>query len=534
MAVTIDGIDPTKERFEPDPSLVEHVTIAEGGSGARMPNVAQLAVRDRDSDELIPFVPLKTRQVRVKYVSKNGTYHAEEDGVYAWDKVVVGIPMGEQGESVPTKLVDGRNVAIPKTIIDENGNEVPNPEYVERAFTLPAGIGHSVEGYDPAQGGRYKVEVVAGVPIDPMTEQPMENGPVLSYMLPPASIKITKVPNEPDFSDIVVTAYTSVGSVWRSSKYPDGVIPFAELQFSNIQTVTTRGRFFNSNNIKIKRLGPQESCHVGEPDTASDNPADYIPAEPLIYAPLMDWRTYPDMYSGDYHEKYRSLYADSSKWVYVNGMKVGNGFEAYAAAFAYPKISYSDSRGRYGYVFIDYFIITTIRLDELPENMPVDISRAMYPISTGNYDYTVVRTASRPGLIYSKVDDYSIAGKYIAVLYHEAEAFRVFSRIRENFEVNDIRNIVMDVTATQGDSFATCDENLGKYRDGTAYNFPLNIIDRKLGDDVASSSNPVMLMYNAIYGGPVEYKSFDVSWLADVTSERLTTSGSGAWRRTSD
>lgn len=143
----------------------ENVIIQEGGKGARMRDVDHILTEDSETGELIPWVPESARKSGIKYVSKNGTYKAEDDGLHSWSKVNVGVIGGRQGTSAPSE--------------DDGGRQVPKGE--GRDYIIPAGIGHSVEGYDDYQGGDYTVNVVSGIAIDPETGMEKRGMPVLRY-----------------------------------------------------------------------------------------------------------------------------------------------------------------------------------------------------------------------------------------------------------------------------------------------------------------------------------------------------------------
>jgi len=145
--------------------LSENVIIQEGGKGARMPNVDHILTEDKDTGELIPWVPESERKSGIKYISKNGTFMASDDKLHSWSKVNVGVIGGKAGTSAPSE--------------DRDGRQVPTGEGKE--YIVPAGIGHSVEGYDDYQGGDYTVNVVSGIATDPETGMDKEGMPVLRY-----------------------------------------------------------------------------------------------------------------------------------------------------------------------------------------------------------------------------------------------------------------------------------------------------------------------------------------------------------------
>lgn len=149
--------------------MSENVIIQEGGKGARMPNVDHILTEDKDTGELIPWVPESERKSGIKYISKNGTFRASDDKIHSWSKVNVGVIGGKAGTSAPSE--------------DRDGRQVPTGDGKE--YIVPAGIGHSVEGYDDYQGGDYTVNVVSGIATDPETGMERRGMPVLRYPIKP-------------------------------------------------------------------------------------------------------------------------------------------------------------------------------------------------------------------------------------------------------------------------------------------------------------------------------------------------------------
>lgn len=149
--------------------MSKNVIIAEGSTGRRMPDVSKvLTLRPTTGSDL--WVPVDERLSRTKYITKNGTFYATDEELYAFSKVTVNVPGGVQGVTTPTVTVGISNTS-PDAIPDMNphtGQQNDIEVTVEQIDTLtsPSAIsqsvgtaGSSIAGIDPATGEYSVVEV---------------------------------------------------------------------------------------------------------------------------------------------------------------------------------------------------------------------------------------------------------------------------------------------------------------------------------------------------------------------------------------
>lgn len=104
-----------------------NIAIYEGGKAARMNGVSRITTDD-GNDGKIEWVPQSERQTGTLYVSENGTYRAEDEGLHSWSKVTVRLAGAPLGLEVPT---------LPDPI---TGAEIPTGELGELEPVPPAGL----------------------------------------------------------------------------------------------------------------------------------------------------------------------------------------------------------------------------------------------------------------------------------------------------------------------------------------------------------------------------------------------------------
>lgn len=81
--------------------MSKNVILSEGYAGRRMPNVERiLTLRPTSGSDL--WVPVDERLSRQKYITKNGTFYATDEELYAFSKVTVNVTGGVQGVTTPT------------------------------------------------------------------------------------------------------------------------------------------------------------------------------------------------------------------------------------------------------------------------------------------------------------------------------------------------------------------------------------------------------------------------------------------------
>lgn len=127
----------------------------------------------------ITWVPEDETQLATLTVTKNGSYTAEDAGVYGFSTVIVNVPAAPS--SITGRDTDGNDYTV---TVDDNG---------------------------------YIVETLTASSIQVTT--------------PPTILDYTDG-DTIDFTGIVVKAYDGEGNLFDVTGYPGGVIPFSELRFS--------------------------------------------------------------------------------------------------------------------------------------------------------------------------------------------------------------------------------------------------------------------------------------------------------------
>lgn len=134
-----------------------------------MPDVENVVTK-RPTTGTDTWVPVDERLSRAKYITKNGTYYATEEEIYAFSKVTVNIPGGVQGVTTPTVTVGLSNTS-PDAIPDINPytglqNDVSISVEQLDTLTSPTAIpqasgvsGSSIMGVDPDTGAMTVVSV---------------------------------------------------------------------------------------------------------------------------------------------------------------------------------------------------------------------------------------------------------------------------------------------------------------------------------------------------------------------------------------
>jgi hypothetical protein len=273
---------------------VPNIAIYEGGKAARMNGVSRITTDD-GNDGKITWVPQSERQTGTLYVSENGTYRAEDEGLHSWSKVTVRlagaplglevptlpdpvtgaeIPTGELGELEPVApaglepiedepiSADEAESILEDTEFDPSDLDPDSPNYDDAMEAIADALGtdpEDVKVIDPEKKEDVKKEqpkvedkgqVIAGT--DPETGETTTITPSGKETKPvPVAIVITKLPNKLSYSDgdtidftgIVVKLYSKYEETedesgthidakpYRDNRYPDGTIPFNELIF---------------------------------------------------------------------------------------------------------------------------------------------------------------------------------------------------------------------------------------------------------------------------------------------------------------
>ena len=104
-----------------------NIAIYEGGKAARMNGVSRITTDD-GNDGKVTWVPQSERQTGTLYVSQNGTYRAEDEGLHSWSKVTVRLAGAPLGLEIPT---------LPDPI---TGAEIPTGEIGLVEPVPPAGL----------------------------------------------------------------------------------------------------------------------------------------------------------------------------------------------------------------------------------------------------------------------------------------------------------------------------------------------------------------------------------------------------------
>ena len=267
-----------------------NIAIYEGGKAARMNGVSVITT-DGGNGRKVEWVPQSERQTGTLYVSKNGTYMAEEEGIHSWSKVTVRlagaplglevptlpdpitgaeIPTGEEGELDPVApaglepieddpiSADEAESIIEEAGLDPSDLDPDSPNYDDAMEAIADALGtdpEDVKVIDPEDQGSVadaqpKVEdngqEIVGT--DPNTGDQVTVTPSGKDTRPtPKAIVITKLPNRLSYSDGDTIDFTGIevklyliyeesgssvdATPFRDSRYPDGVIPFDELIF---------------------------------------------------------------------------------------------------------------------------------------------------------------------------------------------------------------------------------------------------------------------------------------------------------------
>lgn len=156
--------------------MSEAIKIKEGGVDHSQNQIEKLKTNTVGGGVCF-WVPETERQTDDKRITENGTYTAEEEGLYGYDEIVVSVP---NTGSMSGKGADGNDYSV---TVDDDG---------------------------------YIVETKI-----------------------PSAIQITTPPprvsyndgDTIDYSGIVVTLYDGNGNVFTDSRYTDGIVPFSELAF---------------------------------------------------------------------------------------------------------------------------------------------------------------------------------------------------------------------------------------------------------------------------------------------------------------
>ena len=187
--------------------MSKNIAIQEGGTAKSM-TVHKLKTTLVAGGTCL-WVPEDEVSLGTKHITENGTYTALEDGKYGYSQVTVNVPGGAGSAS---------SSGTPTT----------------SGGTTPGGIGSAVVGTDPTDGNEY------GVGVD-------ENGNLVSTKVP-SNIAVSKEPDKVDYtvgetidySGIIVTLKGGDGEPFSNSDYPNGRIPFSELEFP-ITTASNQG-----------------------------------------------------------------------------------------------------------------------------------------------------------------------------------------------------------------------------------------------------------------------------------------------------
>lgn len=156
--------------------MSEAIKIKEGGVDRSQNQINKLKT-DTVGGGVCFWVPETERQTDDKRITENGTYKAEDEGLYGYDEITVSVP---HTGSMSGKGEDGNNYSV---TVDDGG-------YIEET-KIPSAI--------------------------QITTPP----PRVSY----------NDGDTIDYSGIVVTLYDGNGNVFTDSIYPDGIVPFSELSF---------------------------------------------------------------------------------------------------------------------------------------------------------------------------------------------------------------------------------------------------------------------------------------------------------------
>lgn len=156
--------------------MSEAIKIKEGGVDRSQNQINKLKTNTVGGGVCF-WVPETERQTDDKHITENGTYTAEEEGLYGYDEITVSV---SNTGSMSGKGADGNDYNIS---VDDNG---------------------------------YIVE----------TKIPSE----IRITTPPPRVSYNDG-DTIDYSGIVVTLYDGNGNVFTDSRYPDGIVPVSELTF---------------------------------------------------------------------------------------------------------------------------------------------------------------------------------------------------------------------------------------------------------------------------------------------------------------
>ena len=156
--------------------MSEAIKIKEGGVDRSQNQINKLKTNTVGGGVCF-WVPETERQTDDKRITANGTYTAEDDGLYGYDEITVSVP---NTGSMSGKGADGNDYSI---TVDDNG------------YIVETKIPSAIQITTPPP----KVSYVEGETID--------------------------------YTGIVVKLYDGEGNLFTDSRYPDGTIPVSELTF---------------------------------------------------------------------------------------------------------------------------------------------------------------------------------------------------------------------------------------------------------------------------------------------------------------
>lgn len=156
--------------------MAEAVKIKEGGVDRSQNQIEKLKT-NMQGGGVCYWVPETERQTDDKRITENGTYTAEEEGLYGYDEIVVSVP---NTGNMSGKGADGNDYSV---TVDDNG------------YIVETKIPSAIQITTPPPRVSYN------------------DGETI------------------DYSGIVVTLYDGNGNVFTDSRYTDGTVPFSELVF---------------------------------------------------------------------------------------------------------------------------------------------------------------------------------------------------------------------------------------------------------------------------------------------------------------
>lgn len=204
--------------------MSKNITIAEGAQSKNFNNVAKIRTNliGGGTQNWIPEDEAGNyANLEEIYISENGTYYADDEGVDGFSKVSVNVSGGE------AKLITKE--------ITANGTYNASADAADGYSEVYVNIGET--GREPVSSGgdgnEYFVET------DPNTKN------FIKTVLP-SSIEITTSPTKRnyvsgetiDITGMVVKAYKNDGTIWTATGYSSGIIPNTELIIEpNIATI---------------------------------------------------------------------------------------------------------------------------------------------------------------------------------------------------------------------------------------------------------------------------------------------------------